>query len=248
MPRHRRLRIAAAMIAALAAAVPVAAQEPPTRGKPYRPVPIQQPAEIKDPDLTVLRAKVAEAARNRDRAALAKLAADKGFFWDRDGADAARGRHGIDVLGAALGLSNKNGVGWDMLAGLADDPSAAPVHSRKGAVCGPAEPRFDAKAFAALLKDTQTDAAAWGYPYAAGADVRATPQASAPVIDKLGLTFVRVLPGGSVNPNYMRVLTPAGKVGFVTIDTLAPIGSDQLCYVKDGGAWKVGGYIGAGEP
>lgn len=246
LPVIGSLPVIAAVMAVLAASA--AAQQPPAPGKPYRPVPIQQPAEIKDADLSVLRAKVAEAARNRDRAALAKLAAGKGFFWDRDGADRAQGRPGIDVLSSALGLSNKDGVGWDMLAGLADDPSAAPVQSRKGAVCGPAEPRFDGKAFATLLKDTQTDAAAWGYPYTAGADVRATPQAGAPVIDKLGLNFVRVLPEGSVNPNYMRVLTPAGKIGFVTIDALAPVGSDQLCYVKEGGAWKIGGYIGAGEP
>lgn len=245
MPRLRSLPIATVLIALAASA---AAQQPPAPGKPYRAVPITQPAEIKDADLAVLRAKVAEAARNRDRAALAKLVASKDFFWDRDGTDRAKGRPGLDVLSSALGLANKDGVGWDMLGGLADDPSAAPVQSRKGAVCGPAEPRFDTKAFATLLKDTQTDAAAWGYPYAAGADVRAAPQAGAPAIDKLGLNFVRVLPEGSVNPNYMRVLTPAGKVGFVTIDVLAPVGSDQLCYVKEGGAWKIGGYLGAGEP
>ncbi|RDV03332.1 hypothetical protein [Undibacter mobilis] len=241
-------------VALAAAAVPVQAQRaaaqqaaPAVAGKPYRAVAITPPAEMKDGDFTVLRAKVAEAARNRDRAALAKLVA-KGFFWDRDGADAAKGRSGMDVLAAALGLSNKDGVGWDMLAGLADDPSASPAQSRKNAVCGPAEPRYDTKAFAALLKDTQTDAATWGYPLMAGTDVRATPQASAPVIDKLGLAFVRVLPEGSVNPNYMRVLTPAGKVGFITIDALAPVGNDQLCYVKEGGVWMIGGYIGAGEP
>jgi len=27
---------------------------------------------------------------------------------------------------------------------------------------------------------------------------------------------------------------------------LAPFGSDQLCYQKDGGGWKIAGYIGAG--
>ena len=246
MPRFCPLPIAGVLIAAFAVAA--AAQQPASPGKPYRAVPITQPAEIKDADLTVLRAKVAEAARNRDRAALAKVVVGKGFFWDRDGADAAKGRPGMDVLSSALGLSNKDGVGWDMLGGLADDPSAAPVQSRKGAICGPAEPRYDAKAFATLLNETQTDAAAWGYPYAAGVDVRAAPQGGAPVIDKLGLAFVRVLPEGSVNPNYMRVLTPAGKVGFITIDALGPVGSDQLCYVKEGGVWMVGGYLGAGEP
>jgi len=243
------LRVAAALLAALAIAVPAAAQQQPSAAtKPYRPVAIAPPAEMKDADFAVLRGKIAEAAKNRDRAAIDKLVVAKGFFWEREGSDAAKGRPGIEVLAAALGLASKDGVGWDMLASYADDPTASPAQNRKAAVCGPAEPRYDAKAFAALLKDTQTDAAAWGYPLSAGIEVHATPQATAPVIDKLGLVFVRVLPEGSANPNYMRVLTPAGKTGFVTIDSLAPVGNDQLCYVKEGGAWKIGGYIGAGEP
>lgn len=246
MPRLGSLPLAAVLFAAMAASA--AAQQPPAPGKPYRAVAITPPATMNDADFTALRAKVAEAARNRDRAALAKMVASKGFFWDRDGADRAQGRPGIDVLSAALGLANKEGVGWDMLGGFADEPIASPAPSRKGAMCAPAEPRYDTKAFAALLKSTQTDALAWGYPSSPDIEVRAAPQASAPVIDKIGLTFVRVLPEGSVNPNYMRVLTPAGKVGFVTIDALAPVGNDQVCYVKEGGAWKIGGYIGAGEP
>ena len=46
----------------------------------------------------------------------------------------------------------------------------------------------------------------------------------------------------------MRIATPSGKPGYVTIDSIAPIGNDQICYVKEGGAWKIGGYIGGGEP
>ncbi len=47
---------------------------------------------------------------------------------------------------------------------------------------------------------------------------------------------------------YLRIVTPSGKAGFVSADAVAPIGNDQICYVKDGGAWKIGGYIGSGEP
>ena len=31
------------------------------------------------------------------------------------------------------------------------------------------------------------------------------------------------------------------------IDEIAPLGNDQLCYVKDGSGWKIGGYLGAGD-
>ena len=42
--------------------------------------------------------------------------------------------------------------------------------------------------------------------------------------------------------------TPAGKTGYIQADTIAPLGNDQICYIKDGKDWKVTGYIGAGDP
>jgi hypothetical protein len=68
------------------------------------------------------------------------------------------------------------------------------------------------------------------------------------VIEKLGSAFVRIVTeGGSSVPTYLRVVTPAGKTGYVSVDSIAPIGNDQLCYVKDAGGWKIGGYVGAGD-
>jgi hypothetical protein len=32
------------------------------------------------------------------------------------------------------------------------------------------------------------------------------------------------------------------------VDTLAALASDQLCYVKDGAAWKIAGVIGGASP
>jgi hypothetical protein len=43
------------------------------------------------------------------------------------------------------------------------------------------------------------------------------------------------------------VVTPAGKVGYAPAETIMPVGGEQLCYVKDGGAWKIAGFFG-GEP
>ena len=79
------------------------------------------------------------------------------------------------------------------------------------------------------------------------ADVRAA-AANAAVTGKLGSALVRVLPETSAQASsYMRVVTPDGKTGFVSVDSVAPIGGDELCYVKDGGAWKITGYIGGGN-
>ena len=40
------------------------------------------------------------------------------------------------------------------------------------------------------------------------------------------------------------VMAPAGKIGFVPDDVLIPLGNDQICYGKDGGGWKIVGFIG----
>ena len=43
----------------------------------------------------------------------------------------------------------------------------------------------------------------------------------------------------------LRIVTPSGKLGYVTADAINPLGSDQLCYAKDAaGAWKIAGFIG----
>ena len=134
-----------------------------------------------------------------------------------------------------------------MLAGFADDPTGSPLPEHKGAVCAPADPTFDGKAFNDLMQTTKTDVGEWGYPVSANVEVRAAPQASAPVVDKLALAFVRIVPEGGPNvPTFLRVVTPVGKTGYVSVDSVAPIGNDQICYVKDASGWKIGGYIGGG--
>ena len=231
---------------------PKGQQQPaaPAPARPYKPVAVTAPKPMADASFESLRKELAAVAQKKDRAALAKLVVAQGFFWERENGDAAdKRKSGLDNLSTALGLSNKAGAGWDILAGYAEDSSGAPSPEHKGAICAPADPDFNGKDFDELIKATQTDATEWGYPVSAGIDVHAAPQANAAVIDKLGLVFVRVMPEPTpVSAAYVRIVTPSGKTGYVSVDAIVPIGNDQLCYVKDGGAWKIGGYIGGGEP
>lgn len=222
---------------------------PPAKGSPYKIVPVTPPQAINDPAFEAFRKQMGEAAQNKDRAELAKLVVGQGFFWLRENGDRAdKRKSGVDNLAAALGLNNKDSAGWDMLAGFADDPTGSPLAEHKGAVCAPADPTFDGKAFNDLMQTTKTDVGEWGYPVSANVEVRAAPQASAPVVDKLALAFVRVMPEGGPNvPTFLRVVTPVGKTGYVSVDSVAPIGNDQICYVKDASGWKIGGYIGGGD-
>jgi len=241
--------VAAALLTAGTLAAQAQKQPSPIAG-PYKAIAITPPASMTDANFESFRKQLGEVAQRKDRAALERLVVAQGFFWDREGRNSAdKRKSGIDNLATALGLSNKDGVGWEILFSYADDPTASASPNHKGAFCAPGEPAYSTAEFAELLKTTQSVVSEWGYPVSAGIEVHATAQANAPVIDKLGLIFVRVAPETTpTSAAYLRIVTPGGKAGYVSVDTIGPLGNDQLCYVNDSGAWKIGGFIGGGEP
>jgi hypothetical protein len=243
-------------VAALAQSKPQQQQQAPkiAPAKPYTPVAVKLPTPLNDPSFEAFRKQLGEIAQKKDRAALAKLVVAQGFFWEAEQGDKAdKKKSGIDNLAAAIGLGGKEGFGWDLLAGYSGDPTAAPFPGKQGVMCAPADPTFDEKALEELAKSTQTDPGEWGYPLAEGVEVRAANSAKAPVSEKLGLHFVRILPDESAAPPagnqipLIKIVTPSGKTGFVSADAVAPLGNDQICYVKDAGGWKIAGFVGAGD-
>src|SRR5262245_10903910 len=228
-------------------------QQPPkiAPAKPYQPLAVKLPAPINDASFAAFRKQLGEAAGKKDRAALARLVAAQGFFWEGEKGDQAdKKKSGADNLATALGLAKKETFGWELLNAYANDPSASPFPGKQGVICAPADPQFDEKALEALTKATGTDPGEWAYPLADGIEVRAGNRANTPVTEKLGLHFVRLLPeeGGPPpaqgQPPMIKVVTPSGKTGFVTADSIAPLGNDQLCYAKEGADWKITGFIG----
>ena len=114
-------------------------------------------------------------------------------------------------------------------------------------VCSPAGPEFNPAELEKLAESTKTDIGDWGFTAADGIEVRATATQNSAVIEKLGMHFVRVMADTAPNASqdFMRIVTPSGKVGFVAAEAVSPLGSDQLCYGKDAsGAWKIVGMIG----
>jgi hypothetical protein len=243
--------IALSVLASLASSS--AAQQTPTPAppKPYKAIPITLPTPATDSSFDAFRKQLADIARQKDRAALAKVTVAEGFFWEGESGDRADPKKsGIDNLVAATSIDSKENFGWDTILAAAQEPTLEPYSDRKGVTCGPASPQFDEKALDEVTKATQTDMAEWGYPVKADVEVREAPQPSAAVIDKLGLILVRAMPeeattgGTQPSPPFMRVVTPAGKVGYVPVETVAPLTSDQVCYLKDASGWKITGYIG----
>ena len=224
-------------------------QQPPQQAAagPYKPVPITAPAAINDPSLAAFSKQLGEIADKKDRRALAGLVA-RDFFWFGDKGDKAdKKKPGVDNLAKAISLDAKDGSGWDSLSGLAADPTAAPFEERKGAICAPADPAFNEDELDALIKSTGTDDGDWAYPFQPGLEMRAAPQPNAPVVEKLGMYFVRVVEDNSpANQDsiMLKVVAPSGKTGFVASDALSPLGNDKICFIKEAGNWRIVGYVG----
>jgi len=230
----------------------VLAQQPPAPPKAYKPVTITLPKAVADPSFDAFRKQITDIAGKKDRAALARIVAQK-FFWipeDKDVADAKK--PGIDNLAAAIGLDGNDAPGWDLLAGYAQEATADPHPQQSGAICGPGEPAFDDKAAEELAKATDTEPSEWGYPANAGIEVRSVFFTATATTEKLGLHLIRVFPDDSptsaVHGDSLRIVTPSGKLGYVPIDLVLPLVSDQICYRKEGNAWRIAGAIGGVAP
>jgi hypothetical protein len=218
--------------------------------KPYKALAVTLPAPVSDPSFEAFRKQLGDIATRKDRAALAKLVVAQGFFLEGANGDKLdKKKSAMENLAAALGgLAGKDATGWEALSAAAADPTLEPLTERKGVSCGPAGPVLDEQAFEALTKETGTDAGDWAFPVAPNLEVRSAAQPTAPVIEKLGMILVRVLPdpppanARQTAPTFARIVTPAAKTGFVAIDAIAPMGFDQLCYLKDASGWKITGY------
>jgi len=222
----------------------------PSPPKPYKKVSVTLAPSVTDPSLNAFRKQFADIATRKDRPALGRLVA-KDFFWERENGNAAdKDKTGIENLAAAIGLDAKDGSGWQLLADYAAEPSISQVGDRKDFVCAPATPVFDEKEFTALVQSTETHPAEWGYPLRNGIEVRDSAAPNAKPVEKLGQHFVRVMPEdappNSAAPTTLRIVAPAGKIGYIPLALLLPLGIEQLCYKKEADGWKIAGYVGEG--
>ena len=229
---------------------PQQAQQPPVAAPaPYTALAVAPPKSSEDASLAAFRKELMAVAQKKDRAALSKHVIVQGFFWLKESGNAAGKKTGIEALATALSLAAKDGSGWETLSAFAEDDTAAAYPDRPNTVCSPAGPQFNPADLEKLAETTKTDVGDWGFTSTDGVEVRATAAQNAPVIEKLGMQFVRVMPDTAPNASqdFMRIVAPSGKVGFVPAEAINPLGSDQLCYGKDAsGAWKIVGMIGGG--
>ena len=258
-----RVLAAVSITTLLLAAAPLLAQGrppggqggPPPRGpsgpppaaaaKPYKPVTISEPKPISDPSFEAFRKQLGAVAQKKDRNARAGMTSATFFWMGEKGDKADKKKSGIDNLAKAIGLEGKDAHGWEMLDSASQDPTGTAFPDRKDTICAPADPVFNAQEFEAMVKAAGTDESDWAYPTQAGLEVHSTAQPNSPVIEKLGMHFVHVVQDQNAQPGPMiKVVAPSGKTGFVPADSISPLGNDQVCYSKEGGGWKISGFIG----
>lgn len=217
---------------------------------PYKVMPVTLAKPLADPSFDAFRKELAEIAKKKDRAALAAKVVAKGFFWQREDSNVADAKKpGIDNLAAAIGLDAKDSAGWETLGAYVADPTGEQNPEMKGVVCTPATPAFNEKDLEQAAQATKTDPTEWAYPPGPGLEVRAKPAANAPVVDKLGINLLRLYADeqqSEANADWIRVVAPSGKVGYVLVSGIMPLVSDQLCYVKEASGWRITGYAGGG--
>ena len=120
-----------------APATPRPAQPRDVPPAPYKPVPITLPTGMNDPSFDAFRGDLAQIARKKDRAALARIVA-AGFFWIPEDTDLAdRSRPAIDNLAKALALDSRDSFGWDSFGASAPRRSWSSSIERNSAVMLP---------------------------------------------------------------------------------------------------------------
>jgi len=235
---------------------PAPGQPPqPAPPKPYKEIAATLPQPSNDPSFATFVKQLADIAMKKDRAALARVVVSTNFFWigevnGQEGDKTNKRKSSMENLAAAIDLDDKEGSGWVVIAQAAKDPSLEPMQQKRGVFCSPAGPIFDEKAVQQLTKETGTSEFDWASPTKPGIDVHASAQPNSPIVGKLGMYLIRVMPeeppAGNQAPQspFVRVVMPNGKFGFVAEEFLLPIAFDQLCYIKDASGWKIAGYYG----
>ncbi len=194
--------------------------------KPYKPVAITPAAPFTDPSFAAFRKQLGDIAQHKDRAALAKLVVAQGFFWLQDKDLADKRKSGIDNLAKAIDLDAKDGSGWDVLAGYANEPTASPFAEHQGVMCAPANPRHRCEGVRGPASDaTQTDPSEWAYPLKDGVEVRNAASRTRRSSRSSADSLVRVLPDTASaerrqSAEFLHVATPCGKTGLSPSDAI----------------------------
>ena len=248
-------RLVFSCLAALSLAGPALAQQ--SAQQPYAPVRVSiGDLGIRDPSFVAFRDRMREIIRSRDRARWRGAVSPQfrflkdlggGFDKRKSAVQNAEDAMRFDSVGED-GKPDRN-AGWKTLEAFFARPFGHSDIAQRS-LCAPARPRYNEKAFEALLKRTDTSALGDWEAIGPNVNVHAAPRHTSPVIEQTGLIFIRTehrQSDGALR-GWKRVVTPSGKPGFIREDSISSIFEAQLCAAKNNrGEWRIVYWVGGGD-
>jgi hypothetical protein len=217
-----------------------------------------------DPAFNAMTKKLADAVAKKDQAALFSLVGPT-FVWTLEGAltdelDLGRDAlHNFKVVFGfrAVGADKDGGVDqgpfWDGLAALIEDKTYYKATDSGNLICAPTRGNVaDQDVFdQARNKIEGTDEGADWYFTLAPTNVAKAPNDKGPPVAKVGTIALPVLSTSpAAKPNqpappaqFLEVLLPSAKTGWIPAAAARPLSLERLCYAKTAaGEWKIVGY------
>jgi len=265
----RGLRRMMQVLTALAATVGLAASAGSAAGAvkkvPYPEVKIEF-AEAYAPDASfqALITSFSAAVASKDAAALFALVGPT-FVWTAGGNltdDFDLGRDalhnfkvvfGFRAAGADADGGVDNGPFWDALAAFAEDHTYYKAFDSGKLICGPlaANAADDNALQQARDKIEPADESAeWYFTLGDTAVAKSPGDRGAPIakVGRVALPVLSSAPAGKEGetapaPEFLEVLLPSGKTGWIAAGSARPLAAERLCYAATAsGEWKIVGY------
>jgi hypothetical protein len=232
---------------------------------PYPEVKVElNEAYVPDAGFQALIASFAAAVEHKDSQALFALVGPT-FVWTAGGnitEDFDLGRdalHNFKVVfgfragGADTDGGVENGPFWDALAAFAEDRTFFKAFDSGKLICGPlgANAADDDVLEQARSKIEPADEQADWYFTLGDTAIAKSPGDHGPPVAKVGKVALPVLgtaPRGKdgepvPTPEFLEVLLPSGKTGWIAAASAKPLAAERLCYAPTvSGEWKIVGY------
>jgi hypothetical protein len=160
---------------------------------------------------------------------------------------------GFRAAGADTDGGVDNGPFWDALAAFAEDHTYYKAFDSGKLICGPIAANAaddDVLQQARDKIESPDEAAEWYFTLGDTAVAKSPGDRGAPVA-KVGRVALPVLASAPVGkegepappPEFLEVLLPSGKTGWIAAASAKPLAAERLCYaVTTSGEWKIVGY------
>ena len=160
---------------------------------------------------------------------------------------------GFRAAGADTDGGVDNGPFWDALAAFAEDKTYYKAFDSGKLICSPLGADAVDEDILGQARDKiepPDEAAEWYFTLGDTAVARSPGDRGAPIakVGKVALPVLSTAPAGKEGepapaPEFLEVLLPSGKTGWIPAASARPLAAERLCYAATAsGEWKIVGY------